>query len=63
MLTFNVCGVRIVWGANGPQQAYRNFFCLPPLGAFGWLVVESQNSKGFTPLFGKVRYGLDSLLS
>lgn len=53
----------VFWGAYQPQQAYRNFFCLPPLGAFGWLVVESQDSKGFIPLFRKVRYGLDSLLS
>lgn len=50
-------------GASQPQQAYRNFFYLPPLGGFGWLMAEAWDSKGFIPLFREVRYGLDSLLS
>ncbi|KAJ5197470.1 hypothetical protein N7449_007949 [Penicillium cf. viridicatum] len=54
------CSARFFWG---PRQAYRIFFCLAPLGAFGWLMGEARDSKGFIPLFRKARYGLDSLLS
>lgn len=62
-LTFNVCSARFFGRSCQPQQADRISFCFPPLGAFGWLMVESRDSRGFIPLFRKAKYGLDSLLS